>query len=235
MLEPFQFKQFSVQHHRSTMPVGTDAVLLGAWANITGSERILDAGCGCGIISLMAAQRSNAFVVGIDIHEPSIYEAWENARNSPWAQRISFVLTPLHLHQPVNKYNHILSNPPYFRQSLLPINPLRRMARHSGDLSLEALMHHGHRMLCEDGSISMIMPRSSLNELLRTAGGEGYQITRLTHIVGRQGKTSERVLIEITTRQGVPYAETHLIMRNSDGEPTSEYKAMVDSFYLRVL
>lgn len=84
----FRFKQFSVDDAASTMKVGTDSVLLASWAEVSDCRQILDVGTGCGVIALICAQRSNAFVTGIDIHAASVSQAEENFRASPWSNRL---------------------------------------------------------------------------------------------------------------------------------------------------
>lgn len=118
----FRFKQFEINHEKSTLKVGTDAVLLGAWTPIPAPcGRILDIGSGCGVITLMLAQRSNAQITGVDIDKPSIEEAAENANNSLWKNRINFINCSIQdfctaEHQ--NNFDLIVSNPPFFVDSL---------------------------------------------------------------------------------------------------------------------
>ena len=89
----FRFKQFSVCHQNSAMKIGVDAVLLGAWIDVNNCNTFLDVGCGCGVISLMIAQRSqNAIISGIDIDKLSVEESVYNAINTEWSDRLSFEL-----------------------------------------------------------------------------------------------------------------------------------------------
>jgi len=94
-MPPFRFKQFDIQHDKSSMRVGSDAVLLGAWTDVENVSRILDIGSGCGIIALMMAQRTDAQIVGVDIDYPSVEEARLNAENSAWKNRIQFYCTSI--------------------------------------------------------------------------------------------------------------------------------------------
>ena len=117
----FQFKQFKVEQGKTAMKVGTDGVLLGAWASVGDAKNILDVGTGTGLIALMLAQRNqNAEISAIDIDRNAVEQAAENAEQSPWSGRISIF---------ESDYNHfrvgvsclfdlIVSNPPYFEQSL---------------------------------------------------------------------------------------------------------------------
>ena len=96
MTEAFQFKQFTIRHDRCAMKVGTDGVLLGAWANAKGKQRILDIGTGSGLIALMLAQRTDAMITGIEIDPASATQAQENATASPWADRLQIVAATHH-------------------------------------------------------------------------------------------------------------------------------------------
>jgi tRNA1Val (adenine37-N6)-methyltransferase len=124
MASVFRFRQFQVCDQQSTMRVGTDAVLLGAWACPPENGRILDIGTGCGILALMMAQKSNAAITAIDIHQESIQEAKENFSRSPWPNRLSAKHTGIaefsESHQ--SKFNYIISNPPFFNNSLKPFS-----------------------------------------------------------------------------------------------------------------
>ena len=133
----FRFKQFTVFHNKCAMKVGTDGVLLGAWANLEDCESILDIGTGTGIIALMAAQRSNAEIEAIDIEKNACLQATENIENSPWPTRINVHNESLQLfaEKTEKKYSHIISNPPFFCNSLLSDDKNRQLARHPISLS----------------------------------------------------------------------------------------------------
>ena len=115
----FRFKQFTVCDERSAMKIGTDGVLLGAWTDIEGDSRILDVGTGTGLIALMLAQRNaSAEIVGVDISHEAIEEARDNFLNSPWAKRLSVTEGDVCSFESNEKFDHIVSNPPYFVDSL---------------------------------------------------------------------------------------------------------------------
>ena len=131
----FNFKQFHVAHDRCAMKVGTDGVLLGAWAGVAGASRVLDVGCGSG----MVAQRTAAHVVGVEIDAPAAEQAIENVAASPWAHRIEIVHADVSDLCPDEKFDHIVSNPPFFAEDLLPPDVARARARHTAGLTFERL------------------------------------------------------------------------------------------------
>ena len=122
----FKFKQFTVNHDKCAMKVGVDGVTLGAWADVSSAKKVLDVGCGSGLISLMVAQRCNAQIIAIDIDSQSIIQAAENVDNSPWKDRIKIQHISLQDLAEVNScgFDVIISNPPYFINSLK--NPSRK-------------------------------------------------------------------------------------------------------------
>ena len=122
MSQPFfQFKQFTVWHDKCAMKVGTDGVLLGAWTPVESSARILDIGTGTGLVALMLAQRCSASVIALEIDGTAAQQAAENITRSPWGSRIEVVCQDFRLYSNKNnslKYDTIVSNPPYFTDSL---------------------------------------------------------------------------------------------------------------------
>ena len=131
----FRFKQFTVCDERSAMKIGTDGVLVGAWADVEDDWRILDVGTGTGLIALMLAQRNaSAKIVGIDISHEAVEEARDNFSRSPWATRLSAIEGDVCGFEGSEKFDHIVSNPPYFVDSLHSPDALRTMARHTSSL-----------------------------------------------------------------------------------------------------
>ena len=137
----FTFKQFHIDHSRCAMKVGTDGTLIGAWFSADcNNSRILDIGTGTGLIAIMAAQRfSGAQVVGIDIDSDCIEQANENVAASPWCDRISIIHSALQEFTSSEGFDAIVSNPPYFVDSLLSPDEKRSTARHANTLSFNDL------------------------------------------------------------------------------------------------
>ena len=128
----FRFKQFAVEQDDVAMKVGTDGVLLGAWADCNGAKRILDIGTGTGVIALMLAQRNaEAEVQAVEIDETATRRARSNFDLSPWAERLTVENCAVQEFAPAEKFDLIVSNPPYFVDSLLPPDAKRSTARHT--------------------------------------------------------------------------------------------------------
>ena len=230
----FRFKQFSVCHQNSAMKIGVDAVLLGAWMDVTNCNTFLDVGCGCGIISLMIAQRSkNAVISGIDIDKLSVDESINNANNTEWSDRLHFELNDFMELSGV-KYDHIVSNPPYFDDGVEDLSTMRLKARHATDdgLSPISLISKGVSLLNENGKISLICPAKWKDDLLMEAERNGMFLTRLTYIKGNTNAPIKRILIEFSTNKSNCIIST-LTLEQERGVPTDEYRNMAKDFYLK--
>ncbi len=154
----FQFRQFHVGHDQCAMKVGTDGVLLGAWANAPAAGRILDVGTGSGIIALMLAQRYPiAFVSAVEIDANAARQAAENVRRSPWPDRIrvfneSFAKFCQRPENGAGRFHGIICNPPFFQAGTRSRDLSRRRARHDDQLSIDELMIGAARVLDEAGA-----------------------------------------------------------------------------------
>lgn len=156
----FKFKQFAVHHDRSSLKVGTDAVLLGAWADVADAQHILDIGTGSGVIALMLAQRSPAQIDAIDIDEESVKQAQENFDLSRWAERLKAHNISLNDFTATAraKYDLVVSNPPYFSDSFKPTDPQRFSARHNDQLPINELAENTAKLLSPTGRFCVILP-----------------------------------------------------------------------------
>lgn len=153
----FAFKKFVIHQDHCAMKVGTDGVLLGSWAN--GGKRILDIGTGTGLIALMMAQRyTDATIDAVEIDHDAALQAYENVSNTEFANRIKIVETAIQHYSTQDKYNAIVSNPPFFIDSLLNPNAQRSTARHACALKYCELFATVKALLDTDGEFSAIIP-----------------------------------------------------------------------------
>ena len=138
----FEFKQFTIKQDKCAMKVGTDAVLLGSWATANGSHLILDVGTGTGIIAMMLAQKTIAHIDAIDIDELACIQAAQNVSESKFFGRVEVMHTSLqqYVKNAQKKYDLIITNPPYFEQSLKSSDEQRSCARHADVLPFDELI-----------------------------------------------------------------------------------------------
>jgi tRNA1Val (adenine37-N6)-methyltransferase len=229
----FRCKQFSVEDGRSTLPVGTDAMLLGAWAEPGAAKSILDIGTGCGILALMMAQKSDAVVHAIDIDADSVTEALSNFRSSPWSGRLNASCVSLQEFSAGNrtKYDVVISNPPFFSGSLWSPDARRNLAKHDAGLDLNGLLSGVRIVLSDSGRFFLILPAGSRDLVLDVAGDVGLHPykTLLVRPVGSKEPT--RVLMEFSRTPRPNLTWNFLTICGRDGRFTPEYLALTENFH----
>ncbi len=231
----FRFKKFDCHHGSGSMKIGVDAVLVGAWADVSGAGTILDVGTGCGVIALMCAQRNeSARVYGIDVDAASVAEAEGNFCGCPWHERLEAKLEDFN-NITLNDIDLIISNPPYFESGVIHPDSPRMVARHKDNLSPEALLTRGCEYLSDTGRIAMIVPSEQYRHLLDVAHDAGLVAVRAAWVRGHLAAPVKRVLIEFS-RIGDEIDEAHiplLTLENVPGEPTDEHRVLCRDFYLK--
>ena len=230
----FRFKQFSVLNDRTAMKVGTDGVLLGAWCPVVGARRVLDVGTGCGVIALMVAQRnSDALITGIDIDEGAVDEAAINFANSPWAKRLTATLADFNGWTAGDRYDLIISNPPYFTNGVLPSGDARIQARHTHSLTYRQLIEGASSLLTEDGSLAFISPVDAEGEIIEAATFTLLPVRQMTRVIPVEGAAPKRTLW-ILSRRNIPYREDTLTIAHTNGTFTTAYPRLTSPFYLKM-
>ncbi len=229
----FRFKQFEIHHHKSTMKVGTDAVLLGAWANVDGAKRILEVGTGSGVIALMLAQRTSetAAIDALEIDADSVLQATENVKRSPWPTKVVVIPKALQDWKPDLKYDLIITNPPFFSKSLLPPDPTRTRARHSVNLSSADLLAYSRKLLAHNGTLSVVLPFLEGNAFIQSAMSNQFYLSRQTAVFTRKGKPQERWLLEFKKTE-IPCTQTIITLFTSGNERSEAYNDLTSDFYL---
>lgn len=230
---PFQFKQFSISHHQATMPVGTDAVLLGAWAFQASPKKILDIGTGCGVIALMLAQRfANADITAVDLDAASVDEANENFANSTFANRLFALQADFKYFKPEEKFDLIVSNPPYFNTKIKPQAENRSLARTTETLPYPALLTGVSNLLSADGCFCCVLPVGAIKEFIREAEVVGLKANALLYIKHTTKQDASVALMRFSFTDNPLEIDT-LILYLNDGQKTYDrYKELVKDFYL---
>ena len=230
----FTFKQFTIYHDRCAMKVGTDGVLLGAWTNLENANRILDVGTGTGLIALMLAQRTkDATITAIDIDVDAVGQARENVSDSPWKDRVEVALQDVCTYVPDGLFDIIVSNPPYFVNSLKCPDGQRTTARHTDSLDANRLIGKVTELLAPEGCFSLILPADQTDELLRIAEENGLYSSRITRVVTRPCLPTKRVLVEFRKTIRI-CEETELVVELDRHVYSEDYIALTKDFYLKM-
>ena len=229
----FQFRQFTIAHDRCAMKVGTDGVLVGAWAELPDTGRVLDVGTGSGLIALMVAQRAPAVdVTAIDIDSSSVEQARENVAASSFATRIEVRRQSLQeLATGDESFNAIVCNPPFFEENLLPPDAARSKARHATALTFEELIAATVRLLSNDGSFSVILPVNAFEGFRRLCFAAGLCIKRSRLVQGTAKKAPKRILATFSKGDAEWVQEKPLVLNERDGR-SEDYAALTSDFYL---
>lgn len=230
----FRFKQFEIWHDHCAQKVGTDGVLLGAWADLKQSKHILDVGTGSGLIALMAAQRaSEAEVVGIEIDPDAARQASENAQRSPFSERITITQSDVRdFHSPL-AFDCILSNPPFFTEETRPPVSERAIARNTATLTFVELIAAVGRLLADEGCFHVVLPSSAVPGFVALCLDCNLRLERQCLVSTVAGKAPKRSLLTFVS--GIPSSPLlveQLVLQTPDGRRTEAYQRLASSFYL---
>ena len=214
------------------MKVGIDGVLLGAWANFDGASRIPDIGTGTGLLALMAAQRSGAMIDAVELEPEAASDALYNFRNSEWHSRISLTVCAFQQFETSQKYDHVISNPPFFENSPKSVNTKRAQARHSDSLSLEELLDKSVSLLASGGRISLVLPADKEERLRFLVRGKALFINRFSRVAPDEMKKPHRLLVELSGCPTPVDGGDIIIRHTGSSDYTSQYRELTKEFYL---
>ncbi|GAB1416509.1 methyltransferase [Paludibacter sp.] len=233
----FKFKQFTVYHDQCAMKVGVDGVLLGGWAEVFPSDKkILDVGTGSGLIALMMAQRSNAYIDAIDIDMGAYNQAKFNFGTSPWQRRLSAYHSALESFVGDDEvgYDLIISNPPYFVSSLKAPDEFRATARHADALSHESFIDNSIRLLKETGRICLILPVNEGFQCLKYAENRKLFCNKHVYVHPKPLVPAKRIMLELSFSKSETLISKIEIETNQRHEYSPGFSVMLKDFYLKL-
>lgn len=251
----FRFKQFAVAQNNCAMKVNTDGVLLGAWVEVSEAKHILDIGTGTGVIALMLAQKnSHAVIDAIDIDKDAYSQSKENFEQSPWSNSLTAIHSSLQnykgtlaVYPPLVEvasgsardeggsnvyYDSIISNPPYFIDDFKADNSQKNIAKHSTALTYQELLKGINRLLSKTGKAFLVIPVFNVQLIQTLAAEENLYITKFTEVTAVAGKNPYLALMELG-RKKEEYIKSSLVIQDTQGNFTEEYKHLTKDFYLK--
>jgi len=234
----FQFKQFSVEQDRCAMKIGTDGVLLGAWAPIEHNPyNVLDIGTGTGIISLMIAQRSHAEQIdAFDIDEDAYEQAVDNFENSSWNDRLFCFHAALDefMEETSDQYDLIVSNPPFYTEDYSSGNEQRDLARFADALPFEDLAEAGGFLLSQNGIFAVILPYKEEERFIALVRDFDLFPVKITRVKGTPTSEIKRSLLAFSKHHVENFPIDELVIEISRHNYTPEYINLTKDFYLKM-
>ncbi|MEO8237063.1 MAG: methyltransferase [Flavobacterium sp.] len=234
----FSFKQFSVQQDKTAMKVGTDGVLLGAWAPVNHNPfSILDIGAGTGIIALMLAQRTHAEQIdALEIDEEAYEQTVENFENSPWGDRLFCFHAGLDefIEEPEDEYDLIVSNPPFYSEDYKTENEQRDLARFQDAMPFEELIEAVDLMVSENGIFAVILPFKEEENFIALAKEAELYPLKITRVKGNPFSPIKRTLLAFSRKENAEIEIDELTIEIDRHVYTPEYIELTKNFYLKM-
>jgi tRNA1Val (adenine37-N6)-methyltransferase len=228
-VKPFKFKQFEIQQSKDVFRVGTDGVLLGSLASIENISRVLEVGTGTGLISLMLAQRnSQAEFLGIDINEKAVQLTRSNFENSVFNSRLKNILHDFKTFETEEKFDMVVSNPPYFEESE---SGKDKIARQTVELNFKQLISKSSTLLSEKGLLSVIIPAEVGSSFIEIACENQLFLSRQINIKGIANSNTKRLVLEFSKYEK-PLSESELVIEKSPRQYSDQYLELTHEFHV---
>jgi len=230
----FQFQQFRVEQDRCAMKISTDAVLLGSLVQSDGPKQILDIGTGTGVVALMLAQRfPGASITALELDPEAASQANENCEQSPFSKRLTVLQGRFQDFAVEERFDLLVSNPPFFPDHLPASDPKRQQALHTDSLSFEELLHKASQVLTPYGSFWVILPPRQMQDFIQYATGNGLFPRTRVGIRDTAAKPIHREVVSFTFSEPLPSTRPEeIVLKNEDGSYSERYRHLISGFLL---
>jgi len=228
-VKPFTFRQFEIQQSKNVFRVGTDGVLLGALADVDNASKVLEVGTGTGLISMMLAQRNQkAQFLGIDINEEAAHLTKLNFENSPFALRLKNIQQDFKYFESEEKFDLIVSNPPYFEVSG---SEKDKIARQTVELNFRQLISKSSSLLRKEGILSFIIPVEAGNDFIQIASENQLFLVKKINIKGIENSKTKRLILEFSLNER-SYEELEFTIEKSPRQYSDQYLELTKEFHV---
>lgn len=231
----FHLKPFSLSHDHSTMKVGTDSLILGAWTNVENTRNILDIGTGCGILSMMLASKCDADIIAIELDKDSSEEANANFISSPFYRRLQIMNIDFNyfVRKEKTKFDLIVSNPPFFINDKRSISLKKSQARHGDTLSYPQLIIGAEKIISTTGKFCLVLPYQEGQEFIRMVNEiSAFRLQKQLIIFPRRGESPNRINLQFGMENTGDVVIDKLVIREEDGVFSEQYKNQQSSFLI---
>ena len=232
----FQFKQFTIQQNNCAMKVCTDACLFGAWVadeltSISQAGNYLDIGAGTGLLSLILAQKTSAFIDAVEIDKAAFEQAKENIYQSPWREKISIINTDINAFDTNKKYDCIISNPPFFEGDLKSSNSNKNAAKHDTTLTLQQLLQVVDKTLQQEGYFAILLPYHRTDFFIEAAAKSTLFLSKKVLVKQTPGHDYFRVILLFRRQQKIVSNE-EIIIKDETNNYTEAFVGLLKDYYL---
>lgn len=229
----FKFKKFTIFQDRCAMKVNTDSIILGCYADVSNTQRILDIGTGTGLLALILSYKTNSQIDALEIDNEAYIQAKENICFNNKSNQINVLLGDFNVYTSSNLYDLIISNPPYFEEALPTKKPNRNIARYTTTLTHENLLVNSYKLLKENGKLTFCIPFSCVNKLTNSIKNIGFKIERKINIKSSINKDYYLSILSLSkTHQEIFCTNDDLVIRDNNNLYTTKFRQLTSELYL---
>lgn len=234
-MSTFQFKHFDIVQKDNAMKVGTDSMVLGAFINSSNRKKGLDIGAGTGVLSLMITQNNPEISIdAVELDELSVKECELNFQNSKWSERLNVHQGDFLEFETEDKYDLIISNPPYYQSTLVNEDDRKANARHEQSLPMRDFIIKARNLLCNEGEFWFIVPADDQHTWKKECSSANLHLVEKISIIGKEGGEAKRVIFVFCNHKAI-FEESSFSVRNRKNGYTEEYKELTRDFHFNEL